>query len=117
MFKLSIVSSYLSLVFSVFLGAVGQLSLKIGALNQVKSGSSFLFEKYTLIGLSLYFVAAIAYVYALRRVPLSIAFPSASFSYVFVSIAAHLFLGESFTNANVAALSLITAGVFILAFS
>ncbi len=45
------------------------------------------------------------------------AFPSVSLSYFFVSYAAHLVLGESFTSANVFALGLISVGIFILASS
>jgi small multidrug resistance pump len=106
---------YLCLAFSVVAGAAGQVMLKIGALNQVKNSSMLFFEKYTLLGLLVYFIAAIAYIYSLRRVPLTFAFPSVSLSYFFVSLAAHLILGESFTSMNIVALALISAGIFLLA--
>lgn len=89
--------------------------LKIGALNQVKNNSILFFERYTLLGLVVYFVAALAYIQSLRKVPLSFAFPSVSLGYFFVSIAAHLILGESLTCHNIIALALISAEIFLLA--
>jgi len=109
--------SYLCLAFSVLAGAVAQILLKIGALNHVKNNSILFFEKFTLIGFFLYFVAGLAYVVALRKVPLTIAFPSVSLSYFFVSFAAHIVLGESFTSTNFLALALISAGILILGLS
>ncbi|MFN7678280.1 MAG: EamA family transporter [Cyanobacteriota bacterium] len=103
------------MAFSIVAGAAGQLMLKIGALNQVRNNSILFFERYTLLGLLVYFIAAIAYIYSLRRVPLSLAFPSVSLSYFFVSLAAHLVLGESFTFINVVSLAFISIGIILLA--
>jgi small multidrug resistance pump len=108
---------YACLAFSVVAGAAGQILLKIGALNQVRNNLPLFLERITLAGFVIYFIAAIAYVVSLRRVPLTIAFPSVSLSYFFVSYAAHLVLGESFTSANIFALGLISVGIFILASS
>ena len=91
--------------------------LKIGALNQSRDGIPLPLERFTLAGFTIYFVAALAYVISLRRIPLTVAFPSVSLSYFFVSYAAHLTLGESFTSSNIFALVLISSGIFILAAS
>lgn len=106
---------YFWLAISIFAGAAGQIMLKIGALNQVRNNSAFIFEKYTILGLLIYFTAALAYIYSLRKVPLSFAFPSVSLSYFFVSIAAHFLLGESFTFVKLIALLLISTGILFLA--
>ena len=106
---------YACLAFSVIAGAVGQILLKIGALNQVRNNLPLFLEGFTITGFVVYFVAALAYVVSLRRVPLTIAFPSVSLSYFFVSYAAHLILGESFSSTNIFALCLISTGIFILA--
>jgi len=108
---------YICLAFSVLAGAAGQIVLKVGALNQAKNNSSPFAEVFTLAGFLIYAIAGLAYVIALRKVPLSIAFPSVSLSYFFVSFAAHVLLGESFTSANILALTLISAGISILAFT
>lgn len=105
---------YFSLALSVVAGAAGQIVLKYGALNQVKLSSSLFFERATLLGLCIYFLAAIAYIYSLRQIPLSVAFPSVSLSYFFVSVAAHFFFGESFDLSNIAGLLLISAGIWLL---
>lgn len=93
---------------------MGQISLKAGAL-QGKANEGFLyFQKFTLIGLFIYFSAALLYIYALKRIPVSVAFPSVSISYVAVAYLAHLIWGETFGLRQIQALLLIGAGIFIL---
>jgi drug/metabolite transporter (DMT)-like permease len=106
--------SYSLLGFSIVLGAAGQILLKVGALNQEKSGTFFVFELYTIVGLVVYFVAALAYIFSLRKLPLSVAFPSVSLSYFFVSLGAHFLLGEKFTVLNIFALLLISFAIFLI---
>lgn len=108
---------YLCLLISIVAGAAGQIILKMGALNQVKTGTPIYADIYSLVGFSVYFLAAVCYVYSLRRIPLSIAFPSVSLSYFFVSLAAHFLLGESFTSANLIGLILISLGIYVISFS
>jgi small multidrug resistance pump len=105
---------YVLLGFSIVLGAAGQILLKIGALNQEKSGGFFVFELYTIVGLAVYFIAALAYVFSLRKVPLSVAFPSVSLSYFIVSLGAHFLFGERFTILNIIALFLISLAIFLI---
>jgi len=105
---------YLSLAFSIVLGALGQLFLKAGATSEMSQGSFFQFDRFTLFGLTIYLVSAFAYIFSLRKVPLSLAFPSVSISYFFVSLSAHLIFGESFSFLNVVALAFISLGIFLL---
>ena len=103
---------YLALIAAILIGACGQLLLKEGA-----GGASFraqFLSPYTLVGLSAYAVAAIAYIVAIRRIPLSLAFPSVAASYVLVAVAAHYLWGEMLGWRQFAGMALVGAGIFML---
>jgi small multidrug resistance pump len=104
---------YLALAISIIIGIVGQLSLKAGAVQSVGSKNGF-FQPFLILGLFSYACAAVLYIIALREIPLSVAFPSVSISYVVVAFIAHLLWGEPFGLPQVAALLLITSGIYIL---
>jgi small multidrug resistance pump len=104
---------FAALVASILIGVLGQVSLKAAAMQDGSSGALYL-RPYTLAGLLTYFVAAVLYIYALQKIPLSVAFPSVSISYVVVSYIAHLFWGEPFGLSQLVALALIGAGILIL---
>jgi small multidrug resistance pump len=104
---------YLALTASILLGVVGQTLLKSGA-----SGDTFLSQllaPQSIIGLFLYGVAGIGYMYALRKIPVSVAFPSVSLSYVLVVGAAYWFLDEPLGWSKLTGVGLICAGVLLVA--
>jgi drug/metabolite transporter (DMT)-like permease len=98
---------------SILLGACGQLLLKTGAL----SGSlrAQLLAPHTLGGMGVYAVSALLYLVALRKIPLSTAFPSVSLSYVAVAVAAHYLYREPLGLTKFAGIALIGIGVFLVA--
>lgn len=98
---------------SIALNILGQVSLKAGAL-QGGQGIAVYLHKFTIAGFGTYFISAFLYIYALKKIPLSIAFPSISISYVFVSLLAHYIWGEPFTPKNLVALGFIGIGIYIL---
>ena len=106
---------YLLLAISIALGAIGQICLKTGALRTETNHSllSF-FEPVLLTGLSVYFISALLYIVSLKQLPLSVAFPSVSLSYVLVSLLAHLIWKEPFGARQLLSLVLIASGVFFL---
>lgn len=108
-------NAYAVLVISILIGVGGQVSLKAGALHNpgVSLGALFC-QPYVLLGLFAYFVSALLYIYALREIPLSVAFPSVSISYVLVAVLAHLIWGETLGLRQVAALVLIGSGICVL---
>lgn len=106
-------NSVTALVASILLGVFGQISLKAGAIQESNSSSIYL-QKFTFLGLAFYFLAALFYIFALKKIPLSIAFPSVSISYVAVAFLAHLIWGEPFGLRQILALLLIGLGIFLL---
>jgi len=102
-----------SLIISIILGVIGQISLKAGALESIKQGGNY-FHQYTIVGLLTYFLASFFYIFSLQKIPLSVAFPSVSISYVVVSLIAHIIWGEYFGYRQIFALFLIGLGIYIL---
>lgn len=103
---------YVALAVGVLLGVAGQMLLKSGA-----SGETLLQQflaPQSIIGLGLYFAAALCYMYALRKIPVSIAFPSVSLSYVLVALLGFWLYGETLTLAKLAGIALVCAGVFLI---
>lgn len=93
----------------------GQTLLKAGA-----GAADFiaqLLDWRTIIGLALYGAAAILYIVALRRIPMSVALPFTAISYVAAMLIGHYVFGESITLQHIAAMTLICAGVVMLAFA
>ncbi|WP_341913643.1 EamA family transporter [Ferrovibrio terrae] len=103
---------YVALGVGVLLGVAGQILLKSGA-----SGETLLQQflaPQSIIGLGLYFAAALCYMYALRKIPVSIAFPSVSLSYVLVALLGFWLYGEALTPSKLAGIALVCVGVFLI---
>lgn len=94
---------------------VGQTLLKAGA-GEVNFLAQ-LFDWRTMIGLVLYGGAAILYIIALRRIPMSVALPCTAVSYVAALIIGHYAFHEPVSMSHLAAIGLITSGVLVLAFA
>ena len=106
-------SSILALVVSICFGGVGQLSLKAGALQHVGKGVIFP-HTYIIVGLVLYTVATVFYIYAIRKIPLSVAYPSLATGYVAVAYSASVIWNEQFGWPQIVGLIAIGFGVFML---
>ena len=106
-------NAYLTLALSIVIAIAGQLSLKAGAAAGEVAAAVYL-NPFVLVGLFLYLSAALLYVQALRTIPLSVAFPSVSISYVAVAFLAHTIWGEPFGTNQIVALALITSGILLL---
>jgi multidrug transporter EmrE-like cation transporter len=104
---------YAALLAGVLLGVMGQILLKTGAERSSDVMAQFL-SPFTIVGFGIYALAAVFYIVAIKKIPLSIAFPSVSLSYVAVAIAAHLLWREPFGLAQIAGIALIGGGILLL---
>jgi multidrug transporter EmrE-like cation transporter len=104
---------YAMLAAGIFFGVVGQIVLKAGADRTDTVVQQFL-HPLTVLGFGIYAAAAIFYVIALKRIPVSIAFPSVSASYILVAVLAHFLWNEPFGFPQVAGIVLIGGGIFLL---
>ena len=104
---------YVSLTASILLGVVGQLLLKAGADDESVVGQYL--APQSIAGLAFYLAAAICYMFALRRIPVSVAFPAVSLSYLLVVGIAYRLYDEPLGWSKLAGVLLISCGVFLVA--
>lgn len=109
----TLLPSYAALGISITLGVTGQVLLKLGAERARDVMAQFL-SPFTVIGLGVYGLAAIFYIVAIKRIPVTLAFPSVSLSYVAVALIAHYFWGEPLGLPQLAGIALIAGGIFFL---
>jgi multidrug transporter EmrE-like cation transporter len=104
---------YASLAIAILLGIVGQLALKSGALGSQTLAAQF-FNPLTIVGFAVYVFAALCYIVALKRIPVSVAFPSVAASYAILSVLAHFVWNEPFGWPQLAGLILIGSGIVLI---
>lgn len=104
---------YLALAAAIAGGIGGQLLLKAGSVGVESTAAQFL-RAPTLVGLGFYAVSAVLYVIALRRIPVSLAFPSVSISYAVIALLGYLIWAEPIGWQQVAGIALICTGVILL---
>lgn len=114
--------SYALIVFAVFVIALGQITFKYAALHlqfdRSLSYIALLQANFFPIGLVLfamvmYAISTLAWVQALRTVPLSIAFSFNSLAFIIVPIASVLLFGEQLPRFFFIGAPLIVAGIII----
>lgn len=104
---------YLSLAGAIVLGCAGQITLKAGANSAPTIWAQF-FSPLTIGGLMIYGIASMLYIVALKKLPVSHAFPSVAASYAVVSILAHFLWSEPFGWPQFGGLILIGAGIVLI---
>ena len=104
---------YLSLLGAILLGVAGQIALKSGALASATVAAQFL-NPLTMLGFAIYVFAAFCYIVALKKIPVSVAFPSVAASYAVVAVLAHLLWDEPFGWSQLAGLLLIGGGIVLI---
>jgi multidrug transporter EmrE-like cation transporter len=103
---------YLALGIAMLAGVGGQVLLKDGA--AAPNFVAQMLRPSTLGGLALYGFSAVAYIIALRKIPVSVAYPSVALSYALVGILGHFLFGEPFGLKQIGGLALIIGGVGLI---
>ena len=111
---------YYLLLIPIFLIVIGQMSAKYGAilLNESSAENSYL-------GLNLFILAGYfclaarggVWVFILRKIELSVAYPTLSISFVLILILSNLFLGEQISLQKIIGTILIVSGVIVIGLS
>jgi small multidrug resistance pump len=104
---------YTSLVTAILFGIGGQIALKSATEKSATITAQFL-NPLTIIGLAIYIVAALCYILALKKIPVSIAFPSVAASYAVVAVLAHILWNEPLGWPQLAGIVLIGSGVLLI---
>jgi multidrug transporter EmrE-like cation transporter len=104
---------WIMLAVAIVTSMAGQTLLKAGA--GVPNFIAQLFDVRTLAGFVLYGGAAVLYIVALRRIPMSVALPCTAASYVAAALIGHYAFAEPLGAARIGAIGLICLGVVLLA--
>ena len=110
--------AWIVLAAAITTSLVGQVLLKAGASGSVAASAGFidqLFRWQTIIGLGAYGGAALLYIIALRKIPMSIALPCTAASYVVIAVIGWAVFGEALGVQKMLAIGLISLGVVLLA--
>jgi multidrug transporter EmrE-like cation transporter len=105
--------SYAILFVGIVFGVIGQLLLKTGAVRSTDTLGQFI-QPFTIVGLGFYVLAAACYIIAIKRIPLSLAFPTVSLSYIVVAVAAHYLWNEHLGPSQFGGMALIFGGILLL---
>jgi len=118
-------TSWALILGGVLLNAAAQLLLKAGtnavgrfefaASNIVPMGLKLALEPHVLGGIACYVVSLVAWVMALSRVEVSVAYPMLSIGYVVNAVAAWYLFGESLGAMRMTGIGFIVCGVFFVA--
>jgi len=103
---------YVVLGFGILAGIGGQMLLKAGA--DAPTLVEQILRPTTILGLALYGSAAFMYIFALRKIPVSVAFPSVSLSYAIVAVLGHFLFKEPFGIRQIGGIVLIMGGVMLI---
>lgn len=116
--------TYLILLFSILVAVIGQFLIKKGALilgPQDLNFKTILFliksifnNIYIFFGLVCYGLSFLAWVLAVSKIKLSLAYPATSLIYVFVIIGAHFIFKEPISIYQIIGILLILCGLFFI---
>jgi drug/metabolite transporter (DMT)-like permease len=112
----------LLLAISIALGATGQLLFKyaslrlpsFGELGLLKTVLVMLTTPAILGGFACFFISALLWIFALRQVPLSVAYPMVAISYIVIFIGSAVLFDESITVRHWSGAALIVAGIVLI---
>ncbi|MBO3462942.1 EamA family transporter [Aetokthonos hydrillicola Thurmond2011] len=107
--------SYAALFTSIGFGIVGQLLMKYTMSHTGEGLLTWPFIQKLVIALTTYSLGIVNWIFALRVVKLSIAYPLTSLNYVGILLGSYYFFGEKITLIRVVGVALIFSGVLLVA--
>jgi len=103
-------------LFCAVLGSIGQILLKLGSASVSFQFMSWITNLRLIGGISMYAVASILFIFAIKHGNLSILYPLVATSYIWVAILSVRFLGEPFAPVKWIGIALIVSGVCLIAY-
>ena len=100
---------------AAFIGSIGQLEFKRGADNLQFDIRLLLTNYHLIIGIAVYAVSTVLYVYALNKGQLSILYPIIATSYIWTLLFSRIFLKEQISLTGWAGVFFILFGVTLIA--
>lgn len=105
---------FLLMVVTTLMGAFGAIFIKLGATTFRLHIPSMLRNYKFLLGGTLYFASATLYLYLLQFLPLAIAYPLTSMSYIWVTVLSAKYLKERVDVWRGAGIACIVIGIILL---
>lgn len=113
---------WVQIAISAFLVTIAELFLKVGARNTAHlserlgwSGVTGLASIWTWFGIIFIVLSLLSWLYVLRHMPLSIAFPLSNVVHVMIPLSCWIFLGEVISGRRWLGIALLLIGLFIVA--
>ena len=113
---------WLHLALSVACVTIYELLLKLGARETAHisdrwdwTGISGLASGYTWLGIIFVVISLLTWLYVLRYIPLSLAFPISQAVHVLIPLCSWIFLGEVITSLRWGGIALVTLGLAVVA--
>ncbi len=112
-------SVYVLFAISVVIATVGQIMMKYSSQRTELTFSLDLIKQILtnvplLFTFGLYFLGAVLWLFVVKKLPISVAYPALSINYVALVIVSYFVFHEAITPMKIFALSLIVVGVFVL---
>lgn len=114
--------TFILVLVSVSISATAQTVLKLGVSKAkilpeasiIEKLLAFFMQPYVLLGFALYGTGALMWLFALRSLPVSLAYPFVSMAFIMVLLSGVFVLGESLTLPKMLGTGLIIAGLITL---
>ncbi|MBN1503137.1 EamA family transporter [Candidatus Woesearchaeota archaeon] len=107
--------AFILVIVATLIGAFGSLFLKKGSKNLSFNLISLIKNKDLVMGVALYVISSVFYIFALNYGELSMLYPLTSLAYVWVSLISIRFLNEKMNRIKWIGIILIIIGVFLVA--
>ena len=110
----------LVIISSIFCSALAQIMLKLGMNRQqidaitTSSLIQLFLNPFIIAGMTLYVAAMLIWLYVLKHVEVSYAYPFTAFGFVLVMIIGYFFMAEQVTTMRLAGIGLIIAGILLI---
>ncbi|UZD91707.1 hypothetical protein [Cognatishimia activa] len=116
-------NAFILVFISVSLSAVGQIAFKLGVSKLVFADGAqivgkilaFAASPFILAGLAAYGLGTLFWLFALRQLDLSLAYPFVAISFIVVFAIGVVGLGEPWNNTRALGLAIITIGLIVMA--
>lgn len=109
---------YAALIISIFMGVIGQVMLKLSiGIPIINKNNEYIINIYFLIACIIYVSSLLLYTFSLNKIPLTVAYPMVSLSYIGVSIASKYVFGTPIGTLDLIGFLFIMAGVSMIAVS
>ncbi len=104
-------------LFAAALAAVAQIFLKSGLKKELvtlKEIVNVVRERNVMVGIIIYFIGLVIYLYALKNAPLSIVYPTFGSVFIFTALLSALMLHERMGRIRVVGIALVFLGVILV---